>query len=284
MILDLILLVFSWFGAMFVALDFLFKDTEFGFLPWGFIGVVFFVCGFVIVRWRGATTTAWHVLDFPKMNQKLGIMTTGPSIRLKPLLPSLGNWMKTKNDEYYQDTADGAYNFGGHDTRLIDSEVSYTTDPEKARFVNVMEDEFYDYEDMKDAVKSHMVQLRTKDGRYVLSADEEGTEPLLVTDLDIDRVKAHHDLFEALVDQYFIKCHGHVYTLKHYKRFQDRQAAPYQIASVIHYIKANAAMRAAKVKKDMGGVGKYLIIVIIIVVLLLAAFMVMTGQVSLPGV
>lgn len=279
MILDAITIVCIWMAILFNILDYVLKGTDFGFLPWGALGIIFLIVDVALIRWRGKTTTGWNLLEMPSLNQKLGIVTTGPSIRFIKLYPSIATYLKTKNDEYYRDIPDGAHSFGGHDARLIDSETAYCTNPMKARLVNELEQEFYDYQEMKDGIRQYMANLKDKDGSYLLSGE---AAPLSITDIDIENNKGHKELFEALADEFFIKVHGRVYTLKNYARFQDKQAAPYQIGSIIHYVKALAAMRAAGVKKGMGGMGKYILIIIAVIIIIAVLGLVLTGNLEIP--
>lgn len=281
MLLDLILMVFSWMGIMFsIAMPFITKGTPFDFLPWPIIGVIFFLCAIGIVRWRGSTTTGWLLLDFPSLDSKLGVITRGPRIVLEKLFPSVAEYMKNKHDWYYKENTDGAYSFGGHDTRLIDGEVGYCADTAKARFVNQMEQDFYDYEQMVDVAKKEMATMKNEKGIYLLTGSKEA---IRLEDIDIEHNKFHKEVFELLIDNYFIKVHGKVFSLKAFKRFQDKQAAPYQIGSIIHYIKALAAMKAAGVKKGMGHMGLYIAVIVVVVIILAFLALVMTGTIKIPG-
>ncbi len=281
MLLDVIILVFSWMGVMFsVAMPFITQGTDYDFLPWPIIGVIFFLCAIGIIRWRGSTTTGWLLLDFPSLTDKLGVTTAGPRIYLQKLFPSVAEYMKNKKDWYYKDNTEGAYTFGGHDSRLVDSEVGYCADIAKARFVNQMEQDFYDYEQMIDIAKKEMAGMKNEQGIFLLTGTK---NPIPLENIDIEKNRFHKEVFEMIVDEYFIKVHGKTFTLKAFKRFQDKQAAPYQIGSIIHYIKALAAMRAANVKKGMGHVGLYIAVIVVIVVILAVLALVMTGTIKIPG-
>jgi hypothetical protein len=281
MLLDMIVMVFSWMGIVFsVVMPIITKGTQFDFLPWPILGVIFFMCGIGIVRWRGSTTTGWMLLDFPSLNEKLGITLEGPRIYLQKLFPSVAEYWKNKKDWYYKENTDGAYGFGGHDSRLIDSEVGYCVDATKARLANLMEQDFYDYEQMIDVAKKEMASMKNEKGIYILTNSD---KPLRIEDIDIDKNKFHKEVFEVLVDNYFIKVRGKLFSLKAFKRFQDKQAAPYQIGSIIHYVKALTAMRAAGVKKGMGHLGTYIAIIVVIIIVVVVLALVMTGTVKIPG-
>lgn len=281
MLLDLIIMVFSWMGIMFgVAMPFITKGTQFDFLPWPILGVIFFICAIGIVRWRGSTTTGWLLLDFPSLNSKLGVTTQGPRIFMQRLFPSVAEYMRNKQDWYYKENTDGAYSFGGHDTRLIDGEVGYCADTAKARFINQMENDFYDYEQMIDVAKKEMIMMKNDAGMYLLTGNN---NPIPIEDIDIIKNKFHKEIFEIIVDNYFIKVHGKLFSLKAFKRFQDKQAAPYQIGSIIHYVKALAAMRAAGVKKGISHLGTYIIIIVVVVIIMAVLALVMTGTIDIPG-
>jgi len=281
MLLDMIILVFYWMGIVFsVVMPYITKGTMFDILPWPILGIVFFVCAIFIVRWRGSTTTGWYLLDFPSLNEKLGITLQGPRIFIQKLFPSVAEYYKNKDDWYYKENTEGAYSFGGHDSRLIDSETGYCVDATKARFVNQMENDFYDYEQMIDVAKKEMAGMKNKEGTYLLTNTE---KPLRIEDIDIDKNKFHKEVFEVLVDNYFVKVRGKMFSLKAFKRFQDKQAAPYQIGSIIHYVKALTAMRAAGVKKGMGHLGMYIAIIVVVIIVLVVLALVVTGTVKIPG-
>jgi hypothetical protein len=281
MLLDMLLLVFSWMGIAFsVVMPFITKGTDFDFLPWPIIGVIFFMCGIAIVRWRGSTTTGWILLDFPSLNEKVGVTLQGPRIYLQKLFPSVAEYYKNRQDWYYKENTEGAYSFGGHDSRLIDSETGYCVDATKARFVNQMENDFYDYEQMIDVAKKEMASMKNKEGTYLLTSSD---KPIRIEDIDIEKNKFHKEVFEVLVDNYFVKVRGKMFSLKAFKRFQDKQAAPYQIGSIIHYVKALTAMRAAGVKKSMGHLGTYIAIIVVVIIVLVVLALVMTGTIKIPG-
>lgn len=281
MLLDLIIFVFTWMGIMMNVFP-LFLPKEFNFLPWGWIGIVFFVCAIGIVRWRGGTTTLWLAMDFPSANSdsKLGVTCEGQKIYLQKLNKSVANFLKNKKDWYYRDEENTSHSIGGHDARLIDSETAYCLTTDNALLVNKMANDFYDYEDMRDTVKKEMQRLKNSAGKFLLSNAD---IPIPIEDIDVVDNKVHKELFEHLLEQYFIKVHGRTFTLKNYHRFQDKQAAPYQIGSVIHYVKALSAMKAAGVKKAMGGWGKWLIIIAVVVIIVLVLGLVATGTIKIPG-
>jgi hypothetical protein len=281
MLLDLIWIIFSYVGIMFsIVLPIVVEGTDFDFLPWPWIGVIFFICGIGIVRWRGSTTTAWLVMDFPSPNSKNGLTLEGPRIYLQKLFPSVAEYMKNKKDWYYHENTEGAYSFGGHDTRMIDSEVGYCFDTTKARFVNEVEKDFYDYAQMVEEVKKIMVSTKTKDDKFLLTGTD---KPLRIENVDIEKDKFHKEVFETISDGYFIKVHGKVFSLKSFKRFQDKQAAPYQIGSIIHYVKALAAMKAAGVKKGMGHLGMYIAIIVVVIIVIAVLALLMTGTIKMPS-
>jgi hypothetical protein len=281
MLLDMVVMVFSWMGIAFsVVMPYITKGTQFDFLPWPILGVIFFMCAIGIIRWRGSTTTGWLLLDFPSLNEKLGITLEGPRIYLQKLFPSVAEYWKNRKDWYYKENTDGAYGFGGHDSRLIDSEVGYCVDATKARLTNLMEQDFYDYEQMIDVAKKEMSGMKNKEGTYLLTNTD---KPLRIEDIDIDKNKFHKEVFEVLVDNYFVKVRGRLFSLKAFKRFQDKQAAPYQIGSIIHYVKALTAMRAAGVKKGMGHLGTYIAIIVVVIIVLIVLALIMTGTVKIPG-
>jgi len=281
MLLDVILFAFTWVGVLFtVGMPYITKGTMFDFLPWPLLGLVFFLAAILIVRYRGHSTTGWLLLDFPSPNEKLGVTMNGPRIIIQKLFPSVAEYLKNKKDWYYRENSEGAYSFGGHDARLIDSEVGYCADTTKARMVNQMEQDFYDYEQMVDVVKKEMMAIKNEKGIYLLTGKANAIQE---TDIDIEKNTFHKEVFETMVDNYFIKVHGRMFTLKAFKRFQDKQAAPYQIGSIIHYVKALTAMRAAGVKKGMGNMKGLIIIIVIVVIILAFLALVMTGTIDLSA-
>lgn len=283
MLLDVIIIVFTWMGVVLNIFPMFTKGTPFDFLPFNWLGVVFFVCALGLIRWRGQSTTAWKILDFPVQGQKLGVLTRGAAIRFITLYTSIAGFLKTKDDKYYKDDPDGAYGVGGHDARLIDSDVSHVANTTRARMVHGLSKKYHDYEELKNDIRRKMIDLKTEDGKniYILT----GTVKQLPLDqVDIESNKAHKELFEFIMETYFeMKVHGQVYTLKNYHRFQDKQAAPYQIGSVIHYIKAKTAMEAARVKKSMGDTWKYIAILGLVIVAIIAIVLVLTGTIKIPG-
>lgn len=282
MLLDIVVFVFAWMGILFsVAMPFITTGTDFDFLPWPILGVIFFMSAIGIIRWRGHSTTAWLALDFPSPNEKIGLTTEGPRIYLQKLFPSIAEFMKNKKDWYYKENTEGAYTFGGHDTRLIDGEVAYCVDTSKAHLVNKMEGDFYDYEQMSDVIKKEMSLLKNDKGIFLLTGLD---DPIDLTKVDIENNKFHKEVFELLCDKYFIQTHGKTFSLKAFKRFQDKQAAPYQIGSIVHYVKALTAMRAAGVRKGMGGMGKIILIVLVVVIILALLALLLTGNLQLPGI
>ena len=249
MLMDILIMVFTLPGLALIMFGFLLKDFDgiWGELPWGIVGGVFFLCGYGIIRWRGAVSTAWRALDFPTVGQKLGISTHGAGVKFETLFPSIAGFLKAGKTGYYcKDHADGAYGgFGGHEVRLIDQEVAYCVNPEKALMAESLDaDGFYDWEAVEDAIKKKMVTLQMDDGRYVLTGTKKDIPNVL--NIDIVNNQAHKELFEYLANEYFIKVHGRTYSLKNFHRFQERQAAPLQVGIIIYYAKALAAMRAAK--------------------------------------
>lgn len=281
MLLDLIIAVFLWVGIMMNTFS-LFLPKEWNFLPWNWVGVVFFCCAIGLVRWRGATTTLWLGMDFPTANadDKIGVTFEGSRMYLQRVQKSVANFLKNKKDWYYRDGANMSYSVGGHDARLLDSETAYCTNIDNVVLVNKLENDFYDYSQMKDVVKKEMQQLKNKQGNFLLTGT---ANPIPYEDIDVDSNKMHKELFEHLIDQYFVKVHGRAFSLKNYHRFQEKQAAPYQIGAVIHYVKALTAMKAAGVKKSMGGWGKWLIIIAVVIIIVLVMGLVMTGTIKIPG-
>lgn len=281
MLLDLIILVFTWMGIMFNLIPMFIDDPIFKLLPFNLIGIIFFVCAIGIVRWRGSNTTAWLLMDFPSTNseEKLAITCDGPKIYLQKLQKSIATFLKNKKDWYYRDGPDAPMTFGGHDTRLVDSETAYCINPEKALFVNKLEQDFYDYGQVKDVVKKEMQSMKNKQGTFLLTGENSALD---IDEIDIEENTAHKDLFEHILDHYFINVHGRTFTLKNYHRFQDKQAAPYQIGSVVHYIKALSAMRAAGVKKAMGNWSKWIIIIAVIAIIVIVMMLLATGVIKLP--
>lgn len=281
----MIILTFSISGIGLSLFGYLLRDVGgiWSELPWALVGAIFFLCAIGLVRWRGAVSTAWKAVDFGTPGQKLGIDLHGAGCRFETLFPSIAGFLKAGNTgRYYKDDPDGSYGgFGGHEVRLIDREVAYCTNPEKALLTESLhKDGFYDWETVEDAVKKKMVTLKTDDRRYVLNGETD--VPPNILDIDIKNNLAHKELFEYLCNDYFIKVHGRTFSLKHYHRFQERQAAPIQVGIIIYYAKALAAMRAAKVKAGMGGAWLKLIAVFAAIILLLAfVFLMATGQISL---
>ena len=280
----MILIGFSLPGLGLILFGYMLRDTEgiFGDLPWGLIGGIFFICAIAVVRWRGHVSTGWKAIDFPTMGQKLGISLHGAGGMFETLFPSIAGFLKAGDTgRYYKDDPDGSYGgFAGHDLRLIDREVAYCTNPEKALLCgSLSKDGFYDWETVEDAVKKKMVTLKNNDGVYVLTGTQ---EPPNILDVDIHKNQAHKELFAYLCDDYFIKVHGRVYSLKNYHRFQEKQAAPIQVGIIIYYAKALAAMRAARVKNGMGSgaIYKLIGIIAIIIMILVFVFLVATGQIA----
>jgi hypothetical protein len=284
MILDIVMFVMIWMGVMFNFLQYILSAyPEWNFLPWNLVGMMFFVSGYILIRWRGATTTGWLLLDFPSPSsgEKIGITCQGPSIRLQKIYRSVATYLKTRKDEYYRDLPEGAYGFGGHDARLLDSEVAYVANPTKVRFINAVEQDYYDYEQVKDVAKKEMVNLKYKNSdKYILTNK---TSPLQTEQIDLEHNQRHKDLFEMVLGEYFTKINGVAFSLKNYHRFQEKQAAPIQIGSVIHYVKALSAMRAAKVKSGMGNWGKWIIIAAIIAIIGLTLYLIFSGTIKIPG-
>lgn len=284
MLMDMIIIIFTFPGLGLILMGYLLRDMEgiLGDLPWGFLGAIFFICGVALIRWRGQVSTAWKSLDFPTVGTKLGVSLHGASCKFETLFPSIAGFLKAGNTGYYyKDDADGSYGgFGGHEVRLIDREVAYCTNPEKALLVESLDkDGFYDWEAVEDAVKKKMVTLKMPDGRYVLTGSADEAPNIL--NVDIKHNQAHKELFDYLCNDYFIKVHGRAYSLKSYHRFQERQAAPIQVGIIIYYAKALAAMRAAKVKSGMGGgVIKLIVVIAAIIGLLAFVFLMLTGQIS----
>jgi hypothetical protein len=281
----MLIVCFSLPGLGLILFGYLLRNTEgiWGELPWGLVGGIFFLCAIGLVRWRGAVSTAWKAVEFGTPGTKLGIDLHGAGCRFETLFPSIAGFLRAgKTGRYYKDDPDGSYGgFGGHEVRLIDREVAYCTNPEKALMAeSLSKDGFYDWETVEDAVKKKMVSLKTDDGRYVLNGST--TDPPNILNVDIKGNPAHKELFEFLCNDYFIKVHGRTFSLKHYHRFQERQAAPIQVGIIIYYAKALAAMRAAKVKVGMGGAWLKLIAVFAAIFLILIfVFMMATGQISL---
>lgn len=279
----MLIIGFSLPGIGLILFGYMLRNTEgiFGDLPWGLIGGIFFICAIAIVRWRGHVSTGWKAIDFPTIGEKLGVSLHGAGSMFETLHPSIAGFLKAGNTgRYYKDDPDGSYGgFAGHDVRLIDREVAYCTNPEKAILVdNLSHDGFYDWETIEDAIKKKMVTL-SQNNVYVLTGT---TAPPNVLDIDIHKNQAHKELFDYLIDDYFIKVHGRTYSLKHYHRFQEKQAAPIQVGIIIYYAKALAAMRAARVKTGMGSgaIFKLLGVVALIVMILVAVYLVATGQIA----
>jgi len=280
MLLDIIVFTFLWIGILMNTFS-LFLPKELNFLPWNWIGVIFFCCAIGIVRWRGASTTLWLAMDFPTTNsdEKLGVTFDGARVYLQKLQKSVANFLKNKKDWYYRDGANMSYTIGGHDARLLDSETAYCTNIDNAILVNKLEGDFYDYAQMKDVIKQEMQGIKNKKGDYLLTGT---STPLQYEEIDIDNNKVHKELFEHMIDKYSVNVHGRAFSLKNYHRFQEKQAAPYQIGAVIHYVKALTAMKAANVKKMGEGWGKWLIIIAIIVIIVLIVGLVATGTIKIP--
>lgn len=282
MLLDMIIIGLSMPGLGLIMFGYMLRDMDgiIGDLPWGLLGGLMFICALALIRWRGKVSTAWKALDFPTVGQKLGISTHGAGVMFETLLPSIAGFLKAGNTgRYYKDDPDGSYGgFAGHEVRIIDREVAYCTNPEKALLIdNLNKDGFYDWSSVEEAVKKKMVTLK-ENGKYLLTGTK---EPFNFLDIDIKHNQAHKELFEYLINEYFIKVHGRTYSLKHYHRFQEKQAAPIQVGIIIYYAKALAAMRASKVKRGMGGeVYKLIGVVVVIIALLAFGFMVATGQIS----
>lgn len=244
-------------------------------IPWEFAPIPLFVAPIIIIMYRGFTTSWWCMIDFPSANEKRGILQDGNNLRAVKLYRSIETYLKTKEDEYYKDTKDGAYTSGGHDTRLIVGEVAHTPNPEKALLCEKFErDGYYTYDEVKAAIIKQMAFLKDKDGTYYLTGSRNLPNPL---EIDIVKNKAHKALFDALAEAYFITTSGRAYSLKSYHRFQEKTASPYQIGSIVHYVKSSAAIRAAKIRKKMPGALKYVVIIVIIIILILLGMMILLG-------
>lgn len=250
-----------------------FDIINLSFIPFDWIAFLFPILALMVVRYRGHVSTYWKGLDFPTPGTKLGHMVAGTRLYLETLFPSIENYLKTKNDEYYKDIHDGSYNAGGHDARLIDVNVAHTGTPERAQLTaKAKEDGFSNYDEIVDFVKKEMMFLKHENGTYVLTGT---TDIIPISQIDIKNNIAHKKLFEDLSQGYFIKnVRGEAFTFKHYNQFQDKLATPTQIGSIIHYIKASYALKAAKVRrKTPGGMWKIALIVvgILIVVFIILA-------------
>lgn len=261
MLLDIIMLVFIWVGVMLNLFGSIFKGTFLDGLPWSWIAIFMIIMPIILIRYRGYASKWWCMLDFPNAREKRGIVADGNLLYPEPLYNSIESYLKTKDDKYYKDTGEGYFS-GGHDTRLIEKYTAHTATPERAIFTKKLGDEgFFNYDEVKDAVIKDMIFLKDGD-KYLLTGTDIPPNPM---DIDIKNNMAHNQLFEELADKYYIKTAGQTYSLKQYKQFQERKASPDQVGSIIHYVKAMAAMRAAKVKKGMGGTWKIALIAILLI-------------------
>jgi len=281
MLLDMIIMMFTFFGFMFILpIPMLLEGMEpWDQFPWGIIGVIFFVCEIGIIRWRGAVSTYWKVVDFPSPGVKIGLTNMAGRIIAEYILPSpIKTMIRTKDSRFYRDNPDGGVNIGGHDGRQIDYEVAYCIAQDQAHLVEDLDAKgFYTLEDVKEWIINKMCALKNKAGHFILAHQDDSA--LIPQEIDIQNNKIHRMIFDKIADKFFIKAHGRVYTLKHYHRFQEKQAPPVVIGTIVHYIKALAYMRAVRIKKNVGGGGKALgwLILALIIIAVIVLFLFGTG-------
>lgn len=290
MLLDVIMFGFIWAAVLMTLFFDFIKNTDLGskmfsVLPFNWLPIVFLIGALMIIRYRGHVTTWWNMIDFPNPKEKRGIVGEGSNIYSMKLYPSIEGYLKTKDDAYFKDTKDGYFS-GGHDTRLIDPMVAHTVNPERAIMSEALDkDGFVNYDEVKGRLIAQMCFLKEKNNgnNYLLTGSEKPESP---ANIDIVNNPGHKAVFEALANEHLIKVNGRCYTLKQYHKFQEKTASPSQIGSIVHYIKAVTAMRAAKVRKGMGLNFKVLFIIILIVMIGLGvgAFFLSGGSLPIPGV
>lgn len=269
MILGMIIIGLMLTGVIAALIPIMIPALDIG-LPWGILGVCIASIGYVVVYYRGKMGgNIWEILDFPTPGQTKGLVDRGGAIFVMPIYRSICGYFKNRFNRYYRDDPNGAANFGGHSIRHINEEVSAVYTPSQVLLSNKFEhDGKYNWDEIVEGIKLKMQDLKTDDGKYVLTGRSDIT--LGVNDIDIRNKDSHKKLFESLANEYFVKVGGEVYSAKNYHRYQQTQATPTVIGTFINFIKADAAIDALKIKKQMGMMsGKGLLLVVAFVALLL---------------
>lgn len=269
MILGMLIVGLMFTGLIACLIPYLIPPLDIG-LPWGILGWMIACIPYAVVYYRGKMGgNIWEILDFPTPGQVKGLVDHGSSIYIMPIYSSIAGYFKNRFNRYYRDDPNGAANFGGHAIRHINDEVSAVYTPAQVVLSNKFErDGYYNWDEIVEGIKEHMQGLKNKSGNYVLTGKSDETLP--IDSIDIFNNDNHKDLFEMLANKYFVKVNGQVYSAKNYNRYQQTQATPTVIGTFINFIKADAAIDALKIKKQMGIMsGKALVFVAIFVGLLL---------------
>lgn len=267
MILGMLILGLYFTGIMALLIPYIIP--KFDFLPWEFLGIALAGIPYIVVYYRGKMGgNVWEILDFPTPGQTKGVVDKGGSIYVMPIYQSICGYFKNRFNRYYRDDPNAAANFGGHSVRHINEDVSACYTPSQVLLSNKFEhDGTYTWGEIVDGIKEHMQALKTEFDNYVLTGKAD--EQLAIDDIDIYSNDAHKELFESLANEYFVMVNGEAYSAKNYHRYQQTQATPTVIGTFINFIKADAAIDALKIKKQVGMLGGKAALMIIIFVGLL---------------
>lgn len=259
-------------SVLFNVLGLILKGTVIDFLPWGFISIIWLVVGIGIIRYRGAASKYWMMLDFPERGTVIDLHVD--KINMYPLRlwkSQIEGLLHTRDKErYYRDRKGRSTLFsGGHEIRITKDGVNHTLDLRDVYLTQKLDEMgITSIEEADNRVFDIMLNFKEigEDGKenenYVLTGT---TEPALA--IDVEHNMFHKRLFDELSKRYsVIFADGETYDLSKYNEFQRDLARSDDMASAIHYVKSSEAAKATHIKKKMGVKSSTILIIVIVVI------------------
>lgn len=283
MILDIIIMLSIWMDILFMFVPLLLNSVglnDYNFLPWSAIGSVWLIIAIIIIRYRGAASKYWKLIDMPISGQIIDFYINKINVTPDVLyVTPIENLLKRKNgSKYYRDRKNKtAYFSGGHQIRFTKDGINHTLDINDVIFTDVMgEKGFKNIEELQDSIIEKMMLLKDKDKKYVLTGTDKP-----IDSVDIEKNTLHKALYNEYCKAYVLQLSdGETVSFYTYNEYQKALGTSTDMASTIDYISAREALRAAKIKKKAQGSWLMWVIIFgaIVALVVIVIYLAQSGQ------